>query len=834
MPERTGDIPLPREGHEPLARDTSLFRAAIADLPDMAMCLFDHELRYTGATGATEGWLGYRPEKLVGQTIHEVLPPERAVFLADQFGAALGGERRRLDVASPQEPSVTWDVVITPVRNDEGDVVAGLAVARDVSESRTALRAGRDALEKLRAVIDNADAAIFMKDLDGRYILANSHVERLLGADRETLARSTDYEVLPRDVADGLRATDARTLERREPIQVEEEVRLADGTVRTYLSVKFAVGDEHGRPYAIGGISTDISDRKRIEQELRESEERFQLAFDGAPTAAALSRVGPDGSAHILRANHAACDLVGYSQDELLALDPLSMVPEDQTEQLASALEALMSGTRRQVTVEHEIVCRNRQRRYVKHSLSVASESSGEPLLISHMEDLTTGRATERALRESEALFALAFDRAPTAVTLSRVGPTRMGAELVRVNEAACRLSGYSQSEQRRMDAWHMVPAEDRKQLAGPMGRLVSGEEDRAAVEHRIVRKDGSIRHVLHWISATPGPLHEDRLVISHVEDMTERLRMEQSLRESEQRFSVAFDNAPIGMMLARLEPDGSGSLLRANDALCALLGRSRQELLGADLWSTIAPDIPQNAVEGLARLSRGEEQMVVVEDQRERPTGGPMWLRISMSVANDPVSRGMLFLVHVEDITDRYQRETDLRRRALHDNLTELPNRYLLDERMRHSLDRLQRREGLVAALYVDVDDFKKVNDTHGHGIGDAVLVDVARVLRSVLRSSDTAARLGGDEFVVLCDDLTDEREAEIVADRVLEAVRGEAGWTTPVRATVSIGIASESVSATTPDALLKKADRALQKAKQEGKNRTVVYRPPRPPPSS
>ena len=117
---------------------------------------------------------------------------------------------------------------------------------------------------------------------------------------------------------------------------------------------------------------------------------------------------------------------------------------------------------------------------------------------------------------------------------------------------------------------------------------------------------------------------------------------------------------------------------------------------------------------------------------------------------------------------------ERELRHRALHDPLTRLPNRALLTDRLRHALSRARREHRSVAALFLDVDDFKDVNDRHGHEGGDALLQALAPRLQGALRANDTLARFGADEFVVVCEDLDDPEEALSVADRLLEACVG------------------------------------------------------------
>jgi diguanylate cyclase (GGDEF)-like protein len=167
-----------------------------------------------------------------------------------------------------------------------------------------------------------------------------------------------------------------------------------------------------------------------------------------------------------------------------------------------------------------------------------------------------------------------------------------------------------------------------------------------------------------------------------------------------------------------------------------------------------------------------------------------------------------------------------ELSRRALHDELTGLPNRALFWEHLSHRLMVVDRRQTGFAVLFLDVDDFKIINDTLGHAAGDQLLVDLASRLRAALRAGDTAARVGGDEFVVLFDDVATKEAALVVAERLNEALRVpyEIGSDRRI-ATASIGVAVSPDGLTTADDVVAAADAAMYDAKRRGGGRCVLY---------
>jgi diguanylate cyclase (GGDEF)-like protein len=170
-----------------------------------------------------------------------------------------------------------------------------------------------------------------------------------------------------------------------------------------------------------------------------------------------------------------------------------------------------------------------------------------------------------------------------------------------------------------------------------------------------------------------------------------------------------------------------------------------------------------------------------------------------------------------VRHAVERKRIESALAHQALHDPLTGLPNRALFSDRLRLALSRLRRTQTCLAVLFLDLDDFKSVNDALGHAAGDQFLVEVAARLRGVLRGGDTAARLGGDEFVVLCDGVAGLAEAQGIAARVVSEVPGG----------VSVGVALAADGTEDPDALVRAADAAMYVVKRSGGGRFEVAGP-------
>jgi diguanylate cyclase (GGDEF)-like protein/PAS domain S-box-containing protein len=289
----------------------------------------------------------------------------------------------------------------------------------------------------------------------------------------------------------------------------------------------------------------------------------------------------------------------------------------------------------------------------------------------------------------------------------------------------------------------------------------------------------------------------------------------------AERRFAAAIEHSPAGF--AVLSP--TGEVLEANRALCRMLARPAFQLLGSRLRDFTHPDDPDADLELMASLLDGQRDDYTLERRYLRPRGETIWARTSVTAVRDPDGRLLQLIAQLQDVTEMRLAEEALSHQALHDPLTGLPNRTLMLDRIQQALDRTRRSRRRVAVLCCALDRFNVVSDSVGHEHADAVLIEVSRRLERVLRSTDTAARLNGEEFAIVCEDVADEREAVLVADRILAAVREpiDVGGRAIVQ-TISIGIAVSSARAADAVGLLRDAGMALHRAQEHGQDRWDV----------
>ena len=420
-------------------------------------------------------------------------------------------------------------------------------------------------------------------------------------------------------------------------------------------------------------------------------------------------------------------------------------------------------------------------------------------------------------------------------------------------NAAAERLYGYKAAEMIGRSLLPLFPEE----RAGEWSGLLDQVRQEVTVQHfdsERLRKDGSRVQVTLTVSPVLGPDGSVVGVSAIAHDRTERSRLTEAMRQAEQEAAETLSildtlqsSAPVGFSFV----DRDFRFVRVNEKAAAINGVLVRDHLGRTMAEVIPQFWPQLELSYRGVLTRGEPilNVEVASETAEDPGRLHFWLEslYPVRVQGEIIGVGAVF-VDVTELKEAEQTQKDLtnelRYQALHDSLTGLPNRTLIIDRAEQMLARGRRTNAATGALFIDLDNFKDINDTLGHRVGDQLLVELARRLTSALRETDTVGRLGGDEFVVLTESLPmvggsgeagqpgEATSADIVstvtAKRILELLLepfalGDNQSLHTV--TASIGIATGPRA--TAEELLRDADVALYEAKAAGKQRYTLFQP-------
>ncbi len=580
----------------------------------------------------------------------------------------------------------------------------------------------------------------------------------------------------------------------------------------------------HSGPIEVEGrrllysIVHDVTERKRTERALQQSEEKYRSIFDHASVGILQST--RDG--HLITANSTLARMLGYaSVEELLKVDMGRDVWYSQAERehLFRTFEPQGYAT----DVEVRWKRKDGTPIWIQLSAHIIRSASGSAFYEGFVYDISNRKLAEESFAAANMQRKAVLD----AATRVSIIATDAAGTITVFNSGAERLLGYAAADM--IGTRSLLDIHDAGEVAshgadlsatlhrpvGPFEALVHGVtmEEVEEREWTYLKASGDRRTLL--VSVTP--LRGDNGEITgflHVgTDITERKQAEEMLRQQSAAMTASMDG--IGIVDEHL------TFTHVNDALAKLYGYPRAQAMmghslielyeGADrerLASSIVPAV----------RSRGRWRGEATGRRRD---GFSFPQEISLTAIDEG---GMVCVVR--DITERTYAEEQIKHLAYHDALTGLPNRLLFKDRLTVALSHAQRDNSRVAVLFLDLDRFKVINDSLGHNVGDQLLQAVSTRVQSCVRESDTVARLGGDEFTMLLPALSQSEDAAVVAQKVLEAIRypfhieGREFFTT-----TSIGISIYPEDGTDAATLIKNADTAMYQAKEQGRDNYQLF---------
>jgi diguanylate cyclase (GGDEF)-like protein/PAS domain S-box-containing protein len=677
----------------------------------------------------------------------------------------------------------------------------------DVAELDRAAGALRESDRQFRELAETVAAATFA--FRGTHFLyVNAAAEQLTGYTRDELLAMRFWDIVHPDHRDTVRERGlARQRGEAVPPRYEFKILRKDGSER-WIDYTASRIEYRGEPAGLG-TAFDITAYKEAHAALQ----RQALVFDSLYDAVMIT----DMDGRLMAWNRAAERIYGWTSEEALGRGPELWLGREGAHALS---EAVFAGLDREGRWQGQI------RFTRKDGSSGVSETLVVPLLdaqgrrvgaVGVNRDVTDQARAQEELRRSEERYRLMV--AGSEQVFFYVHDTEGRFEYL--SPSLRSVLGYD-PESLVGKPYHVLLTPD----AGNVGVVDGGTAHAMRAPGDLSNYTAEVRHadgrivVLELAETALVQDGEVRGVQGFARDITPRRAAERALRESEARYRKLFEESRDAIYITTFD----GRFVEVNQALVELFGYTREELLSGtsgDLY--VNPADRQRFRDEITRAGYVRDYEV----RLLRRGGEPIEALVSASVRRGPDGTVLGFQGIIHDITERKRAEAQLAHGTLHDALTGLPNRILFVDRLRHATERVRRGDHAVAAvLFLDLDRFKVVNDSLGHGLGDRMLRECALRLEEALRPGDTLARFGGDEFTVLLEGITSPLEATHVAEKLLEAVaRPFTLDSHEVFATASVGLALATPGDEDAEELLRNADAALGRAKVMGKNRLEVF---------
>lgn len=600
--------------------------------------------------------VGYTEDELKARDFQSITHPDDLDIDVGYMRAVL---RREIDTYEMEkryfhkDGRVVWILLsVAMVSHDDGSVRHFISQIQDITERKRIEEGLRQSEELYRTAMHSAAIGAALIGLDGRFLEVNEALCRIVGyTEDELLATHSMSLTHPADLEGDL--NNARLLFSGEVEGVshrEKRFIHRDGH-EVWVSVHAAMArGSDGVPTHFTSQFEDICERKRVEARLQESEERFRTAMRSS--AAGMAIVSLDG--RLVEVNAALCRIFGYSEAELLALDPRALTFSEVADENPAVSKALVDG---EIDV-HE--CEKLYRHADGHAIwglrmvSLVRDGDGTPrYFVAQVHDITERKQVEAALRESEARFRSITER--SAVGTALVAPDK---SVLAVNPAFCNMCGYREEELKGRDFQFFTHPDDVEEELVYVEAMIRREIDSFQMEKRYIRKDGRVVWVLLGTSVVSGDDGVPRYAIGQVQDITGRKQAELALRASQERFRAAMHSAAIGMALVTAD----GRFREVNDALCRLVGYTREELLARDANSITHPDDIEPEMAYVRVIASGEIKTYQMEKRYIHKDGHAVWIMLNVARIEDGDGSAAYAVCHMQDITDRKNAEAALR----------------------------------------------------------------------------------------------------------------------------------------------------------------------------
>lgn len=671
---------------------------------------------------------------------------------------------------------------------------------------------------QLTGLLSGANLGVWSWDPKTGSVLWSEGCQRLFGFDSEqSIPADTEYPDLVAETDRSMVRERFRTILREQEalFTIRHRIDWPDASQR-WLELRGQwQSNATGQPILVG-IIRDISDEVLLKQELQDAQDRLALALSSLELGTWDWHIPSDTLSTSIR----AAELQGtfYRPFQGPFQEFFSYVRPEDRAVMQQTYRDLLDGRRQDYQAVYQTRLHDGNIRYLESTAKLYRDERGAPLRMAGIiKDISERVSREQQAEASEAKFATLFQGSPDAISVSNI---RDG-KFLEINPGFTQTFGWQASEIVDRDATQIRFWQDEQQRE-VLYRQLTRDQSLDNVEAKFLTRDGK---ALTCVVSSRFIRIERRLcIITTFRDITARQMAEAALRASEEKFAKAFHSSPDAITITELS---SGRFIEVNEGFHRLTGYRPHEVIGrTSMELAIWPGEQRRKIlDALERDGRLCNQEILAQDRHGQLKHTEVSVEIIKLNGTDCI------LLTARDISQLKAAHAQIQHLAYHDPLTNLPNRTLLMNRLVQQIALHKRHNLRAALLFMDLDHFKHINDSLGHPVGDAVLRMVTSRLQANIRQEDTVARLGGDEFVILLTGLSGKR-ADIIRHvrEVAEKLRKLLAEPmvcdgNRLQVTPSIGIALIPDHGDTPADLLKRADIALYRAKDAGRNAIQLF---------
>lgn len=740
---------------------------------------------------------------------HTLKPAENPVEKVIETGKIVGLANHTMLIAKNGDEYQIADSG-APVRSPNGEISGVVLVFRDVTEEY-ALHEKLEASQSfISSLLHTLPDMVWVKDVEGIYLSCNAKFEQMFGAEEKDIIGKTDYDFVDKQLADFFRKNDMAALNAGGPTTNEESVTFAnDGHTELLETIKTPILDSSGKLIGILGISRDITHHKNAELKLIESESRLQEAQNYAQIAhwSLLSDV------RTAEWSDQIYTIFGLSPNVKPGPETLCKIvhKNDFPAFVESVKKSFATGNEHHV--EYRIIRPNdSEERWIECRGRPVLDKNGKIEKISgFIQDITERKLTEQTIRQNEERYGKIFEGALTEIFIFDAETYHF----IKVNHGACENTGYTDEELGHLTPLDLKPNFSADQFNSLVDPLRTGTKDIIQFETVHLRKNGTLYNVEVHLQLTK--FLNKTAFVAIILDITDRKKSEEKHKLS----SRVFNDTHEGIIVT----DANRNIVDVNPAFCMITGYNRNEVIGQN--PRILSSGKQSPEFYLDMWKHLKEQGHWQGEIWNRTKSGKLYAELlTISILKDDTGNIVNYVGVFTDITSSKEQQEQLHLMAHYDVLTGLPNRSLFVDRFHQAIAHSNRTEFQLAVCFLDLDNFKPVNDNYGHKVGDELLIEVAKRLQSCIREEDTVSRQGGDEFALLLNDI----ESFVQVEQTLERIHNTLAQpylinNYPHHIRVSTGVTLYPSDNSDIDTLLRHADNAMYQAKQTGRNRYCLF---------